>query len=277
MNKHFGDSSISIHFIQQKLNETYNPNVYITGEYYKTFDMNYGFAHFLAKYLDANFPVLDSATKEEYATIQYTTPQRPLNKTISVANYFLCNNRGERLHFDDDIYLAMYNEYMRLHRSTDPATYGRYLPMYNGKYMIKSDLPLFTTYDAETQTYGMNDNTLFNLATWSRVKEICEIDDYIASFLFGQTITPKSSMEDIYYVQKLLIGDENIAREEKGIWNYVRPDGRTLTDIIIDFQKNCVNKYNAVPIVVTGYFDIFTEKAALSRLVDGGGVNVTGL
>jgi hypothetical protein len=84
-------------------------------------------------------------------------------------------------------------------------------------------------------------------------------------------------MEDIYYVQKLLIGDENIAREEKGIWNYVRPDGRTLTDIIIDFQKNCVNKYNAVPIVVTGYFDIFTEKAALSRLVDGGGVNVTGL
>ena len=84
-------------------------------------------------------------------------------------------------------------------------------------------------------------------------------------------------MEDIYYVQKLLIGEDNISRDEKGVWNYVRPDGRTLTDIIIDFQKRCVSKYGSVPIIVTGYFDIFTEKAALSQILDGGGINVTGL
>jgi hypothetical protein len=277
MNKHFGDQSISIHCIQQKLNELYNSDIYVTGEYYKTFDMNYGFAHFVAKYLDREFPVLDSVTKEEYSHIPDTDEQRSLSKPISVLNYFLCNNNGEKLRFDDAIYKSIYNEYMRVHKSTEEGHYGQYEPIYRGKYMIKNDLPLFTTYNSETGTYSVNDNIIFNMSPWTRKKEICEIDDYIASFLFGQTITPKSSMEDIYYVQKLLIGEDNISRDEKGVWNYVRPDGRTLTDIIIDFQKRCVSKYGSVPIIVTGYFDIFTENAALSQILDGGGINVTGL
>lgn len=273
MNAQFGDRSLTVHFIEQKLNETYNSDIYVTGEYYKTFDMNYGFAHFLAKYLEREFPILDTATATEYQDIPEGDSQRPLSKPVSVMNYFLCDNRGGKLHFDDALYKKIYNEFMRVHKTDTPGTYA---PKYHGKYMNKKDLPLFTTYDKNSGVYQVK-NTIFNMSPWTHKKEICEIDDYIASFLLGQTITPNSSMEDIYYVQKLLIGEDNIAREEKGIWNYVRPDGRTLTDIIIDFQQGCVNKYDAVPIVVTGYFDIFTEKVALNNAKNGGGINVVGL
>ena len=269
MNKKFGDSGLSIHFIQQLLNETYNSTVHVNGEYYKTFDMNYGLAHFLAKYLDRTYPVLDSATKEDYANIPDGGEVRPIDKPISIMNYFLCDNKGNRLHFNDTIYNTIYNEYMRVPDGGQP--------LYDGKYMIKTDLPLFTNYDTETHMYSIDDNTIFNMVSTRKQKDICEIDDLVATFLLGRVITPWSSREEIYYVQKLLLGEDNISSKEKGNWNYVRPDGMTLTDIIINFQRQCVNVHSDIPLIVTGYFDIFTEKAALSLQNSGGGISVTGL
>ena len=276
MNKMFGDKGITVHNIQQMLCETYNSTVHVTGEYYKTFDMNYGLAHFIAKYLDRKYPILDAATRAEYADVPDDFSQRSLNKPVSIMNYFLCNNRGGKLLFDDETYRKIYNEYMRVKKDASDPNATAYVPEYGGKYMIKNDLPLFTTYDKDSNTYNVK-STIFNLEKWSRNKEICEIDDLVASYLFGQTITPNSSKEEVYYVQKLLIPEEHIAREEKGNWNYVRPNGETLTDTIIQFQQRCMNKYDSVPILVTGYFDIFTENLALSQRETGGGISVTGL
>ena len=48
MNKNFEDTGIVIQYIQQLLKERYNSDIYVNSEYYKTFDMNYGFAHYIA-------------------------------------------------------------------------------------------------------------------------------------------------------------------------------------------------------------------------------------
>ena len=81
MNKYYGDTGVSIHFIQQLLNETYNSKIYVSGEYYKQFDMNYGFAHFIAKYLDQRYPLLDSESITEYKNHMSDTSQLQRNTT----------------------------------------------------------------------------------------------------------------------------------------------------------------------------------------------------
>jgi hypothetical protein len=280
LNSIFNDSNLAIHYIQQFLNETYNPNIYITGKYYQTFDMNYGFAHYIAKYLDRTFPVLDESTKQEYQNVDQTNT-RDIKQPISLLNYFLSDNKSNILHYsdpvtqtisNDQIYNKIYNNFMMVHYDSETGTYK---PWYNGKYMVKNDLPLFTK--LTNDQYSVNDQTIFKLSSWPKEKSICELDDLVMSYLLGRTITPNSSMEEIYYVQKLLINDRDLYREEKGNWYFKRPDGTTLTDTIMDFQKQCSNNYGDTPILVTGYFDIFTEQRAKMKMIPGGGLSVHGL
>ena len=211
MRSNFNDKSLIISYIEQMLYETYNGSVKVNGKYYETFDMNYGLAHFIAKYLDLMYPILDTSTKEEYANIQ-AGASRQISDSISVMNYFLCDNKGHRLSFDGDLdkfkncnpYNKIYNQYMV------PFTKnGITAPLYP-LYFNKMDTPLFVNYNKENNSYSVNDNIIFELSPWTKEKNICEIDDYIGSYLLGRTIGPRSSMEDIYYAQKLLIRDRNI-------------------------------------------------------------------
>ena len=274
MNSTFEDKNLVIHYIEQFLNENYNPDIQVNGEYYQTFDMNYGLAHYIAKYLDTNFPILSPIVQNEYDnTPNKRRGTRDLKKPISILNYFLADNNRHVLTFPDpdttNMYDSIYNKYMRVHWDENTQ---RYKPEYNGKYMIKNDLPLFTKMVGDN--YIVNDQIAFTLDYWPRKKKMCELDDLIVSYLLGRTITPKSSREDIYYVQQLLIKDRNFYPGEKGSWNCTAPDGTTisLTDTIMDFQKSCPNGYGAVPVLVTGYFDIFTEKQALMNNQNNGGV-----
>jgi hypothetical protein len=156
---------------------------------------------------------------------------------------------------------------------THAYTSNAYEPAYNN-YIIKNDMPLFSscTYNSDTQqyTYDVNNNIIFTLSGWNKEKEICELDDFVTSYLIGRTITPQSSMEDIYYVQRLLIHDRNITREEKGVWCIQGAEGTEydLTQTIINYQSNRVNALNA-DIFVTGYFDIYTEAYARKEFIVG--------
>lgn len=104
MNTTLGDSNLVIQYIQQRLKENYNSDIKISSQYYKTFDMNYGMTHYIAKYLDYTYPLLDLTSVEEYNNISenynnppYITEQRELTKPISILNYFLSNNKGGKL------------------------------------------------------------------------------------------------------------------------------------------------------------------------------------
>lgn len=286
MKSNFGDSSIVIHYIQQLLNETYNDNAIVNGEYYTTYDMNYGFAHFIAKYLDTMYPLIGQQAKKEYAENDGTVV-RDITKPISVTNYFLAGNNQTRLQYSqvdqfitrnnthytiydkDSLYNKIYNEYMTLARTIDEhGVVVGYKPTYRGKYTVKNDLPIFFDYDKDSDTYTLNENKIFTLTPWDIQKNICEIDNFIASYLLGQTIGPKSSMEDIYYAQKLLIRDREITKQEKGIWCPKGMEGTMydFTETVQAYQAARVNKQSNVPLFVTGYFDIFTEGIALKEV-----------
>lgn len=275
MRKQYGDKGVSIHFIQQMLNENYNSKVRVSGEYYKHFDMKYGFAHFIAKYLDQRYPLLDTQSINEYKTHAETGTQTIRNieeKPISLLNYFLCNNKGKCLTYDPSDYYStnnkeyrnIYNQYMVLKQNDSTIEPADEL------YIVKNDLPLFSFYNDDTGEYSVNNNIIFELSEWDIEKEICEIDDFIASYLFGRTITPHSSMEEIYYAQRLLIRDRVITRDEKGIWCIPGQEGTEfdMTQTVINYQKQHVNKLSSRPLFITGYFDIFTEAQALKELGD---------
>ena len=264
------------------LSETYNENVKVTGEYYTQYDMNYGFAHFIAKYLDTMYPLLDKKSISEYENNDGSSI-RNIVKPITIANYFLCSNTGERLTFtplnspieyDEDInynklYKKLYNQYMVVNKTFDQYNnLTGYTPSYNGKFMNMNDLPLFIYYDKISDTWSVNNNKIFTLSKWNIDKDVCEIDDLVASYLLGRTIGPNSSMEDIYYAQQLLIRDREITREEKGIWCVRGAEGSIydMTQTLINYQSQRVSTANEIPIIVTGYFDIYTESLLLKEV-----------
>ena len=113
--------------------------------------------------------------------------------------------------------------------------------------------------------YFCSVNTAFNSE-----KQAFNIDDFIASFILGRTITPYSSMEDIDYVQRLL--EENLyieySPEVRGKWD------SSLTNTLYEYQKELNERYSTAKnpeeadkdynvIIPTGYFDIITEKYLL--------------
>ena len=133
MNARFEDTSIVISYIQQLLSENYNNKVSISGEYYKHFDMNYGLAHHIAKYLNYTYPVLDAQTIQDYKQND-SNVARSITKPISIMNYFLCGNNGTRLNFipqptadeyetnnipQNTVYKQIYNKYMVVKSQTE--------------------------------------------------------------------------------------------------------------------------------------------------------------
>lgn len=277
MNKYFNDESLVIAYIQQLLNETYNSDIFVNGEYYTHFDMNYGFAHYIAKYLNSRYPLLDKTSIIEYNNIK-SDSVRSLTKPISIMNYFLCSNNGKRLSYDvlrpydepfsNVEYKKIYNKYMVLENFGSDGIID--IEPANSKYIIQNDLPLFSFFDSTTNKYSVNNNIIFTLDKWKKEKRICEIDDLVASYLIGRTITPKSSRDDIYYAQKLLIRNREILREERGVWCMNGYEGTEydFTQTIIKYQSERFDPISSNPIFVTGYFDIFTESCARKEVGD---------
>lgn len=265
------------------MNETYNDAVLVNGTYYTNIDMNYGLAHHIAKWLDYNYPIIDPQTKTDYANNDGTTI-RDITLPISISNYFLCSNDGKRLSFTptetadeyeqsthNELYRKLYNKYMvvYLDNETIPPSYKTPYT----RYINNNDLPLFIDID-DNDNYIVNNNQIFTLGNWIVDKNICEIDDYIASFLLGRTIGPDSSMEDIYHAQRLLIRDRNIEEKEKGLWCIPGEEGTRydMTQTVIDYQRQRVTNRGRETLFVTGYFDIMTEGYVLKEV--GEDINV---
>lgn len=298
MKLNFNDSSLVMTYLQIKLKERYNPNTLVNGNYYTTNVNNYGFAHFIARYLNDMYPPLQAVDKNinpEGVTLDesYSLDKedvdfesiKSLSDTISIANYFLCNNRGEKLINDllpnpDNNNRIIIND-----KSVFQKIYGDDIcAIFN-----VVDSPLLTSYDAisakdsmgnyilksdhlpgllrKIVAYGLMDtiNTtakkdrIYYMEPWQNTKEICEIDDLVLSYLLGKTITPQSSAEEIYYVQKLFYGDY-IPETDKGLW---ASDYGNLTDTIKQYQSLHSNPKASNPLFVTGYFDIYTEATIL--------------
>lgn len=301
MNKIFGDKSIAINYIQQILHDSYNDNAIVNDEYYKTFDMNYGLAHFIAKYLDTMYPLLDSKALIEYRNLSSTkdTNPRPITEPISIMNYFLCSNDGRRLKYDptydytinmdsdrhitsitnivkksSGLYDQIYNKFMTVSRQPEINETRTDVfdmepePKYK-KYFQYNDPPLFTSWKkiGDKIKYEIDNNIIFTLQSWKTKKEICEIDDIVASYLLGMTIGPNSTAEDILYVQKLLVTNRDLTNFEKGVWcpNGYKGTEYDMTQTVINYQRNIASVSNNYNVFVTGYFDIFTEAYTLKE------------
>ena len=52
MNLKFEDSNMALVYVQTKLKESYNSDIIVNGDYYNGFNSNYGFAHYIFKYLN---------------------------------------------------------------------------------------------------------------------------------------------------------------------------------------------------------------------------------
>lgn len=293
MNKNFEDTGIVIQYIQQLLKERYNSDIYVNSEYYKTFDMNYGFAHYIAKYLQYMYPLLDDQSIQDYNNIK-SDDIRSLEKPISILNYFLCDNNGNRLSYNpgytytkignyftnpvkikNPVYDDIYNSYMIVDYRAITNSDGNITdinitsPHWYKEYFIYNDPPLFTFLNEDTGNYEINNNIIFKLQPWKKTKNICELDDFVCSYLLGRTIGPESSMEDIYYAQKLIIQNE-IPTQYRGIWC---PAGQEETEFdmtlnVITYQKSNISRILNGEIFVTGYFDSFTESCILKDLGD---------
>ena len=246
MNINFNDTHLALTYFQKKLHDTYNDNIKINGKYYTTINNDYGFAHFVAKYLDKAYPpVVDNYTGGDVPKSQ--------SDVISIMNYFLSDNNGNILKYgtSDDNYMMIYNEYHLVG---------------NSSFNI-SDIPLLVSEHVEDREFPYvckpETSKIYPLFKWSSDKRICEIDDFIASYLFGRTITPRSTRDEIFYVQKLFIGESYLHNTEKGVWNPKDFPEHNLTDLIVNYQKSCVNINKDNSVFVTGYFDIFTESHIL--------------
>lgn len=287
----FEEKSLVVRYIQQFIKEMYNSDIHITGDYYKHFDMNYGMSHYIAKYLDYKYPILDKLTQGDYNNITNTSGTRELTSCISLKNYFLSDNKGKRLRFNSlykfdsellkyvhvntgspynskeyTMYDDIYNDYMKIANVVTESETTECKPLYTNRYIIENDLPLFVT--GSEGHYNINENIIFSLQSWSVPKQICELDDFVMSYLLGQTITPESSREDIYYAQKLLYDESQIDSRHKGIWCLPGEEGTfwDMTYAIMNYQKQKVNRLSSTPLFVTGYFDIFTEAFLLKDL-----------
>ena len=252
-------------YLQNYLKEDYNRKVKLNGEYYTAQNIDYGMAHYIAKYLDYTYPIIDSTLPD--------IPMKKLTDVISIKNYFLCDNKGDKLKCFEDIgtntltmdYLKLYNTYSVPEAvnigSTDSHEYAYRAKLINGEVDMFNykDTPLFFEYDGTDITYH---DDISYIASWGIEKEVCEIDDLVLSYLMGRTIGPNSSRDEIQYVQSLFLKDFELTRHERGIWHN-EDKRKDLTTVLIDYQRQRVNYNNSLPLFVTGYFDIVTEKYAL--------------
>ena len=253
MNLKFDESNLALVYLQTKLKEDYNNLIVVNGDYYKTFNINYGFAHYIFKYLNMMYPpAIESMYSVDLDDSVFETPLTT-TQCMSIANYFVCDNRGNKLvppPISSDGYISYVG---------DETAYNTYIDMYGRQINVikrRNDLPIFLNND-----YTLNkEDRVYNLYNWKAEKSICELDDLVMSYLLGRTIGPNSSREDIYYAQLLLIGKEHIEPTDKGKWD---SDSGNLTNLLIDYQQSQINTDKTHPLFVTGYFDIYTESSLL--------------
>lgn len=276
----FNDITIVLQYLQIKLSEQYNPNIIINKEYYTSINNKYGFAHYIAKYLNTMYPPLDSSYDKSVPDDMFDNT-KTLTDGISIMNYFLCDNKGNKLENDlvgpniniseDSIFQKLYGkDICAIFNINDPPLLTSYEDLIQKipeteEYYIKSAYlePLLQKIEAFNYRDRIDEEAkserIYNLSSWNIEKDICEIDELVMSYLLGRTIAPSSSREDIYYVQQLLIGS-SLQVEDRGIWN---SSSGNLTELIMNYQRTRVSPYNTDPIFVTGYFDIFTEACIL--------------
>lgn len=265
MNLNFKDDNLALIYVQTKLKENYNSDIIVTGDYYTAFNKNYGFAHYVFKYLNTFFPPLGTNSYDvNVADDNFNIPKNPTD-VISIANYFASDNKGNKLRFprwaDDDNH-TLFPKENDVYWTTHPEqlVYKNIYSRYIGKVVKRYDMPIFTKYSDNRIDYPNKADRIYNLYMWRTNKEICEIDDLVMSYLLGRTITPNSSMEDIYYAQVLLLGENNIAVNDRGLWI---SDSGDLTNIIATYQASRMNVDTTHPLFVTGYLDIYTEAQLL--------------
>lgn len=255
MRLQYNNQHISLIYFQKLLQETYNNRVIVSGEYYESFNTLYGLGHYIYKYLNYSFPIPEKYAKD--GEIDLNTD------VVSISTYFANDNNGHRLDYTDDTYLKTYNPYQR----------GNELGTISKKYIDINDVPIgYELIDGSVKKVAMKIDTI---KPYKIEKGVFEIDDVVASYLFGRTITPWSTREDIYYAQRLILGDGNVPERIKGLWTYGEYD---LTDNIVEFQRRicALNDKNTVSnnkLLITGYFDVFTEARALQN----GGIDYNGI
>jgi hypothetical protein len=278
----FNDITLVLTYIQTKINEQYNPNIIIDNKYYKFFNNNYGMAHFIAKYLNDMYPPMSNSYDTELPDDVFNK-QRTFSDDISIMNYFLCDNKGNKLQNDlinsntdeDSLFRDIYGRNIcSIFNVDDPPLMTSYTEL--KAWDLNVNPPGGTTTNStlkslvnKIEILGYEDRInqtakrerIYSLPEWRTEKGICEIDDLVMSYLLGRTITPDSSMEDIYYVQQLLIG-YGIQNSDKGIWD---SESGNLTEILINYQKTHTDSYSTHPLFPTGYFDIFTEASILKE------------
>lgn len=254
MNLQFNESNLALVYLQTKLKEEYNNLIVINGDYYKMFNNNYGFAHYIFKYLNLLYPpAIESMYSEDLNDDVFNEPLKTTD-CFSIANYFLCDNKGNKLQFPNHIeggYIVDDSANAKIYKDI----YGKHI----SAILRTNDPPIFI--DDNTYTLNKRDR-IYNLYSWKTDKSIGEIDDLVMSYLLGRTIGPNSSREDIYYVQQLLIGDSHIATTDKGLWD---SNSGNLTNLIIDYQQSQININQTHPLFVTGYFDIYTEASLVKN------------
>ena len=266
LNKKFGtykDKNIVIQYIQKLLYETYNANVLINAEYYTVNDNNYGLPHFISKYLDYMYPPLDEATKQAYedAKTSNNLGLRSTSEPISISNYYLCSNDSRKLYYGSSDYMNIYSSKMLLNTNVSETQHDGF---FASDYFNKNDMPLFIYKISENpDKYDIRNNTIYQIDTWLKDKDVCELDDLVSSFLLGRVIGNKSSREDIAYVQRLLIRNRSITEQELGQWKMGDDPTFDMTQTIINYQKSIASKSMVPNVFVTGYFDPFTEAYAL--------------
>lgn len=270
MDLKFNDSNIALVYLQTMLKENYNNSVIVNGDYYPQNYSNYGFAHFIFKYLNAMYPCPITDNYDTSLPDEDFNKMRDTTDCISIANYFACNNTGNKLKtypLNQDGNMNVNNNDVNILNDT---SYTTYIDIYSTQLnTIKktNDMPIFWewgTINTTSETvYGFvpnNADRIYNMYTWDTKKDMCELDDLVMSYLLGRTIGPNSTLEEVYYVQKLLIGEQNIQPHDKGLWI---SDSGNLTELIIKYQQFNINIHNTHPLFVTGYFDIYTEASLL--------------
>lgn len=254
MNLQFNDNNLALVYLQTKLKEEYNNLIIINGDYYKNFNNNYGFAHYVVKYLNLVYPPANPAMYDENLPDETFEVALTPNDCISIANYYQCANNGTKLLLPE-IENGMINN---LYPDTDYA-HNTYIDIYShyiSSIKRSNDSPIFINDD-----YSINKKErIYNLYSWRTDKGICELDDLVMSYLLGRTIGPNSSREQIHYAQKLIIGESNIQINDAGVWD---SNSGNMTDLIIQYQRAHINVDTTYPLFVTGYFDIYTEASLL--------------
>lgn len=120
--------------------------------------------------------------------------------------------------------------------------------------------------------YFVNGNEDYN-----KDKKPYDIDDIVLSYLLGRTIGPTSDVDDIAYVQKLIMNVySNYVPKSLGTWDNI------LSELIYSYQQQIneesmstdttdstlYTSNNKIRLLSTGYFDIYVEKYLLAEQGD---------